>query len=267
MDDEPLLVRRRRRRFSAHRRILSTTRASTMSTAPRKKATTTVTTITTTVELMSSCRLGQVTLRNSAMTSPKNSFARLKNSIVVRSCSSMKWQGWRDSNPHPPDLESGALAVRATPLGPLLRFLVRRVLAAPPAVLLQLEPVGVRAPVLGGRVVPPLALSTRQSDDLAHGLLRDLRDDARPHRPPALPDREPQLLLHRHRLDQLDRHRHVVAGHHHLHPPPPRVHPRHPRPPHAQLPPSPVEKRRVPPPPLPPPHRPPPLAPLCLPLL
>src|SRR5207249_3840511 len=26
------------------------------------------------------------------------------------------WQGWRDSNPHPPDLESGALAVRATPL-------------------------------------------------------------------------------------------------------------------------------------------------------
>src|SRR5439155_23734521 len=27
-----------------------------------------------------------------------------------------QWQGWRDSNPHPPDLESGALAVRATPL-------------------------------------------------------------------------------------------------------------------------------------------------------
>src|SRR5262249_12004002 len=29
---------------------------------------------------------------------------------------SYQWQGWRDSNPHPPDLESGALAVRATPL-------------------------------------------------------------------------------------------------------------------------------------------------------
>src|SRR5436853_400669 len=29
-----------------------------------------------------------------------------------------QWQGWRDSNPHPPDLESGALAVRATPLSP-----------------------------------------------------------------------------------------------------------------------------------------------------
>src|SRR5262249_54421889 len=26
------------------------------------------------------------------------------------------WQAWRDSNPHPPDLESGALAVRATRL-------------------------------------------------------------------------------------------------------------------------------------------------------
>src|SRR5688572_11536377 len=32
------------------------------------------------------------------------------------STSPTKWQGWRDSNPHPPDLESGALAVRATPL-------------------------------------------------------------------------------------------------------------------------------------------------------
>src|SRR5262249_55868286 len=27
-----------------------------------------------------------------------------------------QWQAWRDSNPHPPDLESGALAVRATRL-------------------------------------------------------------------------------------------------------------------------------------------------------
>src|SRR3970040_430756 len=42
-------------------------------------------------------------------------------------------------------------------------------------------------------------------------LLRDLRDDAGAHGAPALADREPQLLLHRHRLDQLDRHRHVVS--------------------------------------------------------
>src|SRR2546425_5761563 len=49
-----------------------------MSTPPRKKAITTVTVITTTVELISSCRLGQVTLRNSARTSPKNSCARFR---------------------------------------------------------------------------------------------------------------------------------------------------------------------------------------------
>src|SRR6266404_4582239 len=73
-----------------------------------------------------------------------------------------------------------------------------------------------------------------------HGLVRDLRDDAGAHRPPPLPDREPQLLLHRHRLDQLDRHRHVV--------------PRHPPPPSTPLPPPPPH----PPPPAPPPPPPPP---------
>ena len=34
--------------------------------------------------------------------------------------------------------------------------------------------------------------------------------------PTALSDRETQTLVHRDRLDQLDRHRHVVPGHHHL---------------------------------------------------
>src|SRR5215467_13294495 len=47
----------------------------------------------------------------------------------------------------------------------------------------------------------------------------------RPHRPPPLPNRKPQLLVHRHRLDQLDRHRHVVPRHHHLHPARQRAHP------------------------------------------
>src|SRR5437867_5519493 len=75
-----------------------------------------------------------------------------------------------------------------------------------------------RALVLRGRVVPPLARSAREGDDLPHRLLRDLRGDAGPHHPPTLPDRKPQLLLHRHRRDQLDRHRHVVPRHHHLHP-------------------------------------------------
>src|SRR5262249_12997412 len=87
-----------------------------------------------------------------------------------------------------------------------------------------------------------------------HGLLRDLRDHARPHRPPPLPDREPQLLLHRDRHDQLDRHRHVVPRHHHLHPTGQRAHPRHVRRPKVKLRPVPVEVRRVPPPPLLPQH-------------
>src|SRR5262249_45641061 len=75
-----------------------------------------------------------------------------------------------------------------------------------------------------------------------------LRDDAAPHGPPPLPDRDPQLLLHRNRRDQLDRHRHVVAGHHHLHPLRQRAHPRHVRRPKIKLRPVPVEVRRVPPP-------------------
>src|SRR5437870_3412215 len=102
--------------------------------------------------------------------------------------------------------------------------------------------------VLRRRVVPPLARRARASDDLAHRLLRDLRDDAGTHRPPPLPDRKPQLLLHRHRRDQVDRHRHVVPRHHHLHPRRQRHHPRHVRRPKIELRPVPVEKRRVPPP-------------------
>src|SRR5713226_4593468 len=82
VDDEPLLVRGCRRRVPAHRKILSTTRASTMSTPPRNSATTTVTVITTTVELISSWRLGHVTLRNSATTSRMNACVRLRNSIA-----------------------------------------------------------------------------------------------------------------------------------------------------------------------------------------
>src|SRR5256712_8022961 len=81
-----------------------------------------------------------------------------------------------------------------------------------------------------------------------HTLPRDLRDDAGTHRPPPLPDRNPQLLLHRNRRDQFDRHRHVAPR-----PPRPhrrrqRHHPRHVRRPKIELRPVPVEKRRVPPP-------------------
>src|SRR5574341_2492185 len=40
--------------------------------------------------------------------------------------------------------------------------------------------------VLGRRVVPPLARGARERDDVAHRLLRDLRDHAGPHSPPPL---------------------------------------------------------------------------------
>src|SRR5262249_44746656 len=105
-----------------------------------------------------------------------------------------------------------------------------------------------RATILRRRVVPPLTRRARQRDDVAHDLLRNLRDDARAHGPSAFPDREPQLLLHRDRHDQLDRHRHVVPRHHHLHPLGQRAHPRHVRRPEVELRPVPVEVRRVPPP-------------------
>src|SRR3989441_2529026 len=102
--------------------------------------------------------------------------------------------------------------------------------------------------VLRLRVAPPRARRPRESDDLAHPLLRDLRDDAGPPRPPPLPDRNPHLLLHRHRRDQVDRHRPVVPRHHHLPPRRQRHHPRPVRRPKIELRPVPVEKRRVPPP-------------------
>src|SRR5437867_11596915 len=105
-----------------------------------------------------------------------------------------------------------------------------------------------RSPVLGRRIVPSLTLTARERDDVAHRLLRDLRDDPGPHRPPPLPNREPQLLLHRDRHAQLDRHRHVVPRHHHLHPTGQRAHPRHVRRPKVKLRPVPVEIGRVPPP-------------------
>jgi hypothetical protein len=81
-------------------------------------------------------------------------------------------QARRDLNPQPPDLESGALAVRAT--GPqhspqaailivystrghapsaLTCFTVKRVLSTKAAVFLALEPIGSCAFVLHGRII------------------------------------------------------------------------------------------------------------------
>src|SRR5439155_3779966 len=56
-------------------------------------------------------------------------------------------------------------------------------------------------------------------------LLQDLGDDAGAHRAAALADREAQLLLHRDRRDQLDRHLRVVPRTHRLLSAPPSSYP------------------------------------------
>src|SRR3989449_8620812 len=85
-------------------------------------------------------------------------------------------------------------------------------------------------------------------------LLQDLGDHAGAHGAAALANREPQLLLHRDRRDQLDRHLRVVPRHHHLHPRPPLHPPPHVPRPKIKLRPIPPEKQPVPAPPPPRPH-------------
>ena len=50
----------------------------------------------------------------------------------------------------------------------LTSFFVQRVLAAPLAILLQLDAVRIVLRVFGGRIVATLALSARQSDHRTH---------------------------------------------------------------------------------------------------
>src|SRR3989440_2929385 len=79
-------------------------------------------------------------------------------------------------------------------------------------------------------------------------LLQDLGGHAGADGAAAFADRKPQLLLHRDRRDQLDRHLRVVPRHHHLHPRRQLHRPRHVRRPQIKLRPIPLEERRVPPP-------------------
>src|SRR5438270_1670856 len=84
------------------------------------------------------------------------------------------------------------------------------------------------------------------SRGIASALLQDLGGHAGADRAAAFADRKPQLLLHRDRRDQLDRHLRVVPRHHHLHPRRQLHRPRHVRRPQVKLRPIPLEKRRVP---------------------
>ena len=77
-----------------------------------------------------------------------------------------QWQARRDSNPQPPDLESGALPFEL--LACLLRFFVRCMRLAERAVLFQLQLVWNRLFVLGGRIVALLAALASQRYIISH---------------------------------------------------------------------------------------------------
>src|SRR5262245_62227327 len=88
---------------------------------------------------------------------------------------------------------------------------MRRVLAAPAAIFLELEAVRMRPPILRRRVVPALTGGAGERDDVAHALLRDLRDHARPHRPPPLPARQTQHIQPRNTHTSLHRTRTIIS--------------------------------------------------------
>src|SRR5256712_8871893 len=82
---------------------------------------------------------------------------------------------------------------------------------------------------------------------IASALLQDLGGHAGADGAAAFADRKPQLLLHRDRRDQLDRHLRVVPRHHHLHPRRQLHRPPHVPRPQIKLRPIPLEERRMPP--------------------
>src|SRR3989449_4574247 len=84
------------------------------------------------------------------------------------------------------------------------------------------------------------------SRGIASALLQDLGGHAGADGAAAFADRKPQLLLHRDRRDQLDRHLRVVPRHHHLHAGGQLHRPRHVRRPQVKLRPLPPEERRMP---------------------
>src|SRR6266566_667920 len=84
------------------------------------------------------------------------------------------------------------------------------------------------------------------SRGIASALLQDLGGHAGADGAAAFADRKPQLLLHRDRRDQLDRHLRVVPRHHHFDAGGEFHRPRHVRRPQVKLRPIAFEKRRVP---------------------
>ena len=119
-----------------------------------------VTTNTTEVAEIVSFLEGQVTFFSSTLTSLRNCLISFGLIIV-----SPHWQARRDSNPQHPDLESGALSVRATGL---LDLLMNGMFLAESAVFPHFQLFSCCTLVLGGTVVSPLALCTSQMNGYSH---------------------------------------------------------------------------------------------------
>ena len=124
---------------------------------------------TTTVEAIVVFRSGHTTLPNSALASVNRTLIF----VTFQPRKMLKWQARRDSNPQHPDLESGALPIRATGLHKqlfiyLLRFFVRRMLTAETTVLAQLQLTGSVLLVLRGVVVAPFTLGAAQRYLVSH---------------------------------------------------------------------------------------------------
>src|SRR6266404_5597140 len=158
----------------------------------------------------------------------------------------------------------------------LFRFLVIGVLAATATELAEFKPVGRGLLILGRYVVSTLAVVTLKHNIIAwhnlnpgfwslgfglwigSGFPKDLRpktevhlfhyfrDSAGAHRAAPFTNCEAQSFFHRDRRDQLNLHRHVVPGHHHLHSLRQRRHSRHVRRAKVKLRPVPRKERRVP---------------------
>src|SRR5262245_54312743 len=172
--------------------------------------------ITMVVVIMVSRRVGHVTLAASWRTCCMNSsglvlaiFHSVRPAAWVWAGFpfTLTWQGQRGSNPRPAVLETAALPT-------------------------ELYPCLGRPCQVPGR---PTFL-----------LFDDCGDDAGADGAAAFADGEAQLLLHGDRRDQLDRHRHIVARHHHLGALGQRHNPGHIRRPEVELRPVVGEERRVP---------------------
>ncbi len=84
-----------------------------------------------------------------------------------------KWQARRDSNPQHPDLESGALTVRATGLHffqDLLRFLMNCMCPAKRTIFLKCQFVWCFSFIFCARVVSILTIFTGQCNNITHSL-------------------------------------------------------------------------------------------------